>query len=103
MLPPVRPNCRSISSGESTCRAMTDFLKFGAYSESISKHRSANFSFTSSHVAPRRWVGAYCTNIDIKYLPRGVTVGSTVEGMVHSRIGDSEGRPYFASSYAFSM
>ena len=39
------------------------------------------------HRSPRNFVGAYCTNIDIRCLPGGTTVGSTALGMVHSRIG----------------
>ena len=52
MLPPVSPNRCSRSSGESTCRAITDRLKFGAYSFIRSKQRSANFSFSASSESP---------------------------------------------------
>src|SRR5260370_41906420 len=98
MLPPVRLKTRSRSSGDNTCRPMTDRLKLGAYSLSRSKQRSAKLSFNSSQLLSRSLYGAYWMNIDIRCLPGGATVGSTADGMVHSRIGWAEGRPYLASS-----
>src|SRR5437773_10977695 len=98
MLPPVRLKVRSRSSGVSTWRAITELLQFGAYSLSKSKQRSAKLSRKSSQLAPWSLYGAYWMNIDIKCLPGGATDGSTAEGMVHSRIGFSDGRPYLASS-----
>src|SRR2546422_7948357 len=94
MLPPVRPKRRSRSSGESTWRAITERLKLGAYWSRMSKQRSANASFTWSQPPSRSWYGAYCTKNDITCLPGGATVESTTDGIVHSRIGLAEGRPY---------
>src|SRR5207245_1310985 len=98
MLPPVRLKVRSRSSGDTTWRAITDCLKFGAYSLRMSKQRSANLSFSVSQVPSLSLYGAYWMNIDIKCLPGGATVGSTTDGSVHSRIGSFDGRPYLASS-----
>ena len=50
MLPPVMPNVRSRSSGESTCRCSIALGTFGAYSASTSMQRSANFSLMSSQL-----------------------------------------------------
>src|SRR3954469_13799807 len=99
MLPPVRPKVFSRSSGEMIWRSSTDCLKFGAYWLTISKQRSAKLFFVaSSHVPVFSLYGAYCTNIDIRCLPGGATVGSSDDGIVHSTIGSRDGMPYLASS-----
>src|SRR2546430_16623533 len=98
MLPPVSPKGRPGSSGDGTCRSITERLKLGAYSLRMSKQRSANRSLVSSQPPLLSWYGAYCTKNDMTCLPAGVTVVSTTEGMVHSRIGAAEGRPDLASS-----
>src|ERR671923_1738376 len=85
MLPPVRLKTRSRSRGVSTCRSMTARLKFGAYPSSRSKQRSANASPRSSQEPSRSSYGAYWTNIDIRCLPGGATVGSTVEPRLRPR------------------
>src|SRR5205823_10845401 len=53
MFPPVRLKTRSRSGGASTWRSMTALLKFGAYSFTTSKHRSANASRWSSQELSR--------------------------------------------------
>src|SRR5438552_8734803 len=100
MFPPVSPKRRSRSSGESTCRSITARLKLGAYSSRMSKQRSANWSFTASQVVSRIRYGTYATKNDMTCLPDGATVVSTTDGIVHTRIGSAEGRPYLASTYA---
>ena len=92
-----------MSGGVSTWRASTERLKLGAYSSRSAKHRSAKASPIRSQPGPRSVYGAYCTKMDIRCRPGGATVGSTTEGIVHSSTGRSDGRPYFASSYARSM
>jgi hypothetical protein len=64
----------------------------------MSKQRSANFSLASSWLPSLSLYGKYWMNIDIRCWPGGATLGSTDEGIVHSRIGSAEGRPYLASS-----
>src|SRR3954462_11310995 len=104
MFPPVSPKRCSRSTGESTCRAITDRLKLGAYSFIRSKQRSAYFSFSASSDSPgASRYGEYWVNIDITYLPGGGTVSSSTDGIVASMIGCCDGRPYLASSYARSM
>src|SRR5262245_59969838 len=98
MLPPVSQYNRSRSNGESTCRCSTDRLKFGAYSLSTSKQRSANCSFTWSQFPSRNLVGAYWTNIDTMCWPGGAMLSSALVGMVTSRTGDDDGLPYLAST-----
>src|SRR4051812_45288544 len=98
MLPPVRLKVFSRSTGVRIWRAITDCLKFGAYSLRMSKQRSANFSRQSSHVPSLSLYGAYWMNIDMRCLPGGATEESTAEGSVHSSTGSREGRPYLASS-----
>src|SRR5256885_10833716 len=98
MLPPVSPKRRSKSSGDSTCRSITDRLKLGAYSLRMSKQRSANRSLVSSQPPFLSWYGAYCTKNDMTCLPAGATVVSTPEGGGHPRIGAAEGRPHLASA-----
>src|SRR5262245_19999578 len=94
MLPPVRLNVRSRSSGVTTCRAITDDLSPGAYSSSMSKQRSAKASLIWSQLPFFSLYGAYCTKMDIKCLPAGATVGSTAEAIVHSSTGLADGLPY---------
>ena len=48
--------------------------------------------------ASRSLSGAYCTNIDRMCFPGGAIESSTLVGMVHSRMGACDGRPYFESS-----
>ena len=76
MLPPVRLNFASMSTGLSTWRSITDALKPGAYSSTTSKQLSANaFLAASSQRPPRSAYGAYWQNIDIRCFPGGATVG----------------------------
>src|SRR5262245_18625966 len=103
MFPPVSPYTRSMSGGASTCRWITEDLKFGAYSLSTSKHRSANLSRSTSQVESFRWYGAYWMNTLRMCLPGGARVESRAVAMVHSSIGSRAQRPYLASSYARSM
>jgi len=103
MLPPVRLNVDSMSTGDSIWRSMTDAVKPGACSSTIAKHRSANSLRLASFHPPLRSYGAYWQNIDMRCLPSGATLGSTADGIVHSTIGLVDIAPYFASSYARSM
>src|SRR2546429_8039157 len=98
MLPPVSPKRRSRSSGDSTCRSITERLKLGAYSLRMSKQRSANRSFAWSQPPFLSWYGAYCTKNDMTCLPAGATVVSPPDGVVHSRVGAAEGGAGLAAS-----
>ena len=99
MFPPVSPNRSSRSTGVSTCRAMTERLKLGAYWFIRSKQRSAYFSRSSASESPGASLyGKYWVNMDITYLPGGASVWSSAEGIVASMIGACDGRPYLASS-----
>src|ERR1700730_3990067 len=103
MLPPVRLNVLSKSTGERICRASTDDLNPGAYCSTMLKQRSANSFLAASFHPPLRSYGPYWQNIDMRCRPGGATVGSTDDGIVHSTIGSVDIAPYFASSYARSM
>src|SRR5215469_4066124 len=98
MLPPVRPNVLSRSTGVRIWRAITEDLNPGAYCSTISKQRSAYSLRKSSVQPPVGAYGAYCGNIGVRCLPGGATVGAGDDGIVHSRAGAGEMFPYLASS-----
>src|SRR5215472_18034853 len=104
MLPSLKPNSRSRSSGVSTCLLMMMFFRFGAYSEMVLITLLPKASRSSSQFSPGRSLyGAYCTKHDITCLPGGATEGSVSDGITISIYGRREKFPYFASSYARSM
>ena len=92
MLPPVRPNVSSMSTGLRICRSITDEVKPGAYRSTMAKHRSAKSSLTACVHGPSfSLYGAYCTNIDIRCFPDGAMVESSDEGRQHSTTGSFDG------------
>src|ERR1700751_4267207 len=85
MLPSVRPNSRSRSSGVTTCRCKMMSRMLGAYSAMVSITVSPNFSFSVSQCRPGASLyGAYCTKHDITCFPGGATEGSGSDGMTMS-------------------
>ena len=85
-----------------TCRAITRSLRPGAYPSSVFSTRSPRPSRSASHVDSRSRYGAYCTSTLITWRPSGASEGSTSVGIVASRYGESETRPYFDASNARS-
>src|SRR5215475_13333393 len=104
MLPSLKPNSRSRSSGVSTCLLLIMLFKLGAYSAMVSITLLPKASRWSSQFNPGRSLyGAYCTKHDMTCLPGGATDGSVSDGITMSMYGRREKLPYLASSYAFSM
>src|ERR1700675_4716268 len=104
ILPSLRPNSRSRSSGVTTWRCRMMSLIFGAYSAIVLMTASPNFSFSVSQLSPGASLyGAYCTKQDMMCLPGGASDVSVRVGITMSMYGCEDQCPYFASSYALSM
>src|SRR5260370_24915613 len=84
LLPCVRQNSRSRSSGVSTWRPMMMSLMLGAYSAMVLMTFSPKASFCSSQVPWASLYGAYCTKQESTCLPGGATLGSVTLGITIS-------------------